>query len=778
MSKSSGMKFKVAMLRRGLLHSWAQFIAVFCMATLSVLAYTGLEGGWRGMQVSLQDYAESSSMAKVWIQAIHVEEAQLNEAKKIPGVDAVEKRVIRSAEVASGNGDTSWLSLTSTANADSWRVSVPSVVDGEPVTDAGEGIWVSPRYRDANELVQGNQLTLTVAAPGGRREVTVPIRGIVRSPDQLYDVKESLFLVPEPGMFSYGFITPATAQKLWDPSWEDAASNSILVSGDDSSETVDKLWDCLDEQGLRITTRQTDSHISAAYDRVTVIRNVSMLFSALFLLVGVLAMYSSTRRLVDSELKTIATLQSMGYGRGELRLHFSMFGMLAGVAGSVVGLAVAPLLSRVVLRSQLTQFDLPHWRVAYTWAPLLVAVLVVVACVAGGYLASGSALTRSPALLMRPGLVRASRAATRLRRLGNGHRYGIRWAIRDTASNIARFLMGIIGVAGCLMLLFTGFGLPDTMQNRAESSFSADSMDYDFRVDMGGLPQVTTPIEGLGSNPQAIMQMPVMTDPSDGYDRVVTVLDENDRFHLRTQDDQAVVGDGLWVTSDTAERLRLDAGSPVRLRLPRGLGDLDLTVSGIVSAEMPQGFFMSRQGWESLGMVFSPTSMLVGSDADVTQVLDDPRVLDVVSRADQQSNSLNIKESLGDIFNLMRVMAILLCIIVLYSLGSLTFDERQRQYATLSVLGMSPGELRRLSSVEVVASALIGVVLGIPGGAWFLDLYLAQFASPRLQYLPYITSLSVTLAVVIAVSSALVTTIALGSRIAGINMVDALKEAE
>ena len=772
------MRFKAAMLRRGLLSSWAQFIAVFCMATLSVLAYAGLEGGWRGMQVSLQDYAESSSMADMWIQATSVSEAQLDEAMSLPGVDAVEKRVIRSAEVVSNRGDMSWLSLTSTADIDSWQVSIPSVIDGEPVTDVGQGIWVSPRYFDANDLAEADQLVLTVPVPGGRRELKVPVRGTVQSPDQLYDVKESLFLVPEPGIFSYGFITPATAQELWGTSWQWAASNSVLVRGDDSSDTVDKLWECFDEQGLRVTTRQTDSHISAAYDRVTVIRNVSMLFSVLFLLVGVLAMYSSTRRLVDSELKTIATLQSMGYGRSELRLHFSMFGMLAGVAGAIVGLALAPLLSRVVLRSQSTQFDLPDWRVAYTWAPLLVATLVVVACVAGGYLASGSALTRSPALLMRPGLVRASRAATRLRRLGGGQRYGIRWAIRDTASNLARFSMGIIGVAGCLMLLFTGFGLPDTMQNRAESSFSAESMDYDFRADVVSVPQMATPIEGLGSKSQAIMQMPVMTGPSDGYDRVITVLDENDRFHLRTRDGEVVAGDGLWVTSDTAERLSLDTGSLVTLRLPRGLGDLDLAISGVVSAEMPQGFFMSRQGWESLGMTFSPTSILVGSDADAARLLDDPRVLDVVSRADQQSNALNIRGSLGGIFNLMRVMAIVLCIIVLYSLGSLTFDERRRQYATLSVLGMSPGELRRLSSVEVVTSALIGVVLGVPGGVWFLDLYVAQVASPRLQYLPYITGVSAALAVVIAVSSALVTTIALGSQIAGINMVDALKEAE
>ena len=128
------------------------------------------------------------------------------------------------------------------------------------------------------------------------------------------------------------------------------------------------------------------------------------------------------------------------------------------------------------------------------------------------------------------------------------------------------------------------------------------------------------------------------------------------------------------MTSDTAKRLSLDTGSLVTLRLPRGLGDLDLAISGVVSAEMPQGFFMSRQGWESLGMTFSPTSILVGSDADAARLLDDPRVLDVVSRADQQSNALNIRGSLGGIFNLMRVMAIVLCIIVLYSLGSPSYS--------------------------------------------------------------------------------------------------------
>lgn len=212
--------------------------------------------------------------------------------------------------------------------------------------------------------------------------------------------------------------------------------------------------------------------------------------------------------------------------------------------------------------------------------------------------------------------------------------------------------------------------------------------------------------------------------------------------------------------------------------LPGDLGRLDLEVSVIVATEMPQGFFMSRAQWESLGQQFSPSAILVGDDAVPDVIQADPRVVNVVSRASQQDNAVNIRSSLGGIFNLMRVMAIILCVIVLTSLGNLTFDERRRQYATLSVLGMSSGQLRRLSSLEVLVSALIGVLLGIPGGLWFLGIYVRQVASPRLHYAPVITPRSVGIAVLIALLSACATVIPLGLRIARIDVVEALKEAE
>lgn len=765
----------MAMLRRGMAGSWTQFVAVFCMAMLCVLAYTGLEGGWRGMQVSLDDYAKSSSLADAWVQVMPGDMTTATDVSRVNGVTAAEQRLSSAARV-DREGKNSWISLTSTSEVDSWRISIPRSVEGDDLTDDGVGIWLSPGYMDAHDLKVGD--TINIDSSIGDGELRVVIRGSVLSPDQMYDVEDSVFLVPEKKTFSYGYVTPQTAVDLWGDSWLQDASVEVVVKSDGSEQLVDDLWAGLGDKVVRVSTRDTDAQISPVYDRVRVIRNVSVLFASLFLVVGILAMYSSTKRLVDSELKTIATLQSMGFGHTELRLHFSTFGMVTGIAGSVVGLVLAPVLSRVVLTSQSSQFDLPAWRVAYTFVPLVVVLLVIAACVGGGYLASGSALTRSPALLMRPGLVRASAVAVRLRNLGKGKHWGMRWALRDSASNLIRFTMGIVGVAGCLMLLFTGFGLPDTMQNRAATSFSADSLDYAERLDINGVSTLTAEIEGLGTDPQYMMQLPVLTEPSDGYDRVLTVLDDGDRFRLASTAGQDVEGDGLWVTQDTSERLGLGAGSRVTLNLPKGLGELDCEIAGVITTEMPQGFFISRQGWENEGQVFSPSAILVGSDADPSALLDDSRVGDVVSRDAQQDNALNIKDSLGGIFNLMRVMAIVLCIIVLYSLGSLTFDERKRQYATLSVLGMSPEELRRLSSLEVIISAAFGVLIGIPGGRWFLAAYVTQVENPRLQYTPFITLGSVILAVVIAVSSALVTTVLLGRRIASINMVDALKEAE
>ena len=127
---------------------------------------------------------------------------------------------------------------------------------------------------------------------------------------------------------------------------------------------------------------------------------------------------------------------------------------------------------------------------------------------------------------------------------------------------------------------------------------------------------------------------------------------------------------------------------------------------------------------------------------------------------------------------LIIVFAVLLIVVVLYNLGSLSFVERSRDYATLRVLGFHKKELRDLTFVENVITTFIGWLLGIPAGIWFLGQYVATFSTINLEYTPYVNWLTILLASLIVWICSLSTTFFISRRIQKLDMVQALKGVE
>jgi putative ABC transport system permease protein len=166
---------------------------------------------------------------------------------------------------------------------------------------------------------------------------------------------------------------------------------------------------------------------------------------------------------------------------------------------------------------------------------------------------------------------------------------------------------------------------------------------------------------------------------------------------------------------------------------------------------------------------------LVDIDADLNALSDSPLLSFVVTQDAQYNNAISLVGVLNGIFMVLRIFAIVLTVVVLYSLGSLTFDERKRQYATLKVLGLHTTELRRLSIIDNASVTIIGLVIGIPSGLWFLSVYVDQFNTNLMNYATRITIESAIIALSLTVSASLLTTIMLGRRISSVNVVEALK---
>ena len=745
--------------------SWTQFVAVFAMACMSVAAYTGLEGAWNGLRTNLDQFAADSSMADLWLTTTGVTPDDTARLAALPGVSAVETRTQAPARLVTSEGEV-WLDLV-IVDDPSWKVSRPQTMSGSSLAAQGTSVWLDDRLAGAHSLAPGATVRLASAAGHG----SYTLAGTVMSPDRVYDVRSPDLTVPDPYAYGYGYVTPAVAAELYGGAPLPATVVLLRVDGDAS--VVERQ--VREEVGTRLVSlddRTTKATVAQAFDRVTTIRNLSLLFSGLFVLVAVLAMYTSVRRLVDAQAKQIGMLRALGFSRGELVRHFSTFALVAGGAGVLAGLAVAPVLSMAVLRSQEPQFDLPSWSVAFTPAPLVVAAVVLAACLAGAALAARSCTRGEPAELLRPGVPMTSRG-TKAGKLA-GLSYPARWATRDATANPVRVFMGVVGVVGSMMLLFAGFGLPDTIAGEAEASYSPQRAPYAARVDfvLGTPPQAVETLP-LGTSPQLLMQLPVAT--ADGTRTTVTVLGSGARFPLTSTSGDHLGGNGVWLTKAAAARLALGPGDTATLVLPQGMGTAQLGVDDVADRAAPQGFVISGDTWTGAGLPFVPTSALVGDDADLRELATSPYVSFLVDRATQRDNALSLMDALKGIFMVLRVFAVVLTVVVLYALGSLTFDERRRQYATLKVLGLPNSELRRLSMVDNTVMTVVGLALGVPGGLWFLSVYVAQFNTTVVSYTVRISAVSVAVALGLATLVSSLTTLLLGRRIGRVDVVEALK---
>lgn len=745
----------------------SQFVAVFLMALLSVLIYTGLEGAWNGLSNQLEELANETNLADVWVTTTGAAGALADDVASLEGVNAVEEASFLRA-AASSHGDVS-LEIE-VLGEDSSEISRPVIDEGSRPEHDGQGIWLAVPFAEEKGIEVGDTVDLTI----GLQTRSFAVSGTYHSAERLYYTGTPALVAPDHSLYSYALLPAAEVADL-DPA--PLRQTVLRVDARPDVELQDQIAALAGDELIRVTGQESNPTVSTAFDRVDQIRNLSLLFSFIFVLLAVLAMYTSTRRLVEMQTREIAALKSLGFSARSIGAHFMMYGLVAGGLGALVGLLVAPVMSTFVLGTQEAMLSMPRWSIAYTTVPVVVLVLVVAVCVLGAYLAARPALRGIPADQLRPGIARGRRVfLERARSVWARTSYGSRWAWRDSGANPARFGMGVVAVAGSLMLLFAGFGMADSMNGQVRTAFVEEST-YTARAALAASADLDS-LEEVAPDGQRVQEVVVRTDPTDGFDRAMTVLDDGHYVHLEMLDGSAADLGVVSVSEATARRLELAAGDAVRLELPAGQGTIDLRVDQVVRGSAPQGFTMSREVWESLGQTFTPTTLLVGDETSLVELRGRADVVSVLTLQAQRTNAADMVTDLGGIFMLIRVFAILLAVIVLYSLGALAFTERTRDYATLKVLGFTTRDLRRLAFRENIVATALGVLLGVPAGFWFLGMYVGTFSTARLEYTAQIGLASIGIATLIAVFFSLLTTVLLGRRIRRVDMVGALKGIE
>ena len=133
--------------------------------------------------------------------------------------------------------------------------------------------------------------------------------------------------------------------------------------------------------------------------------------------------------------------------------------------------------------------------------------------------------------------------------------------------------------------------------------------------------------------------------------------------------------------------------------------------------------------------------------------------------------------AIGMVVYMLIAFSVAFVIMVLYNAGSISFEERRREFGTLKVLGMSTKKIRGLMTIQNIGVTIIGVVIGAPFGPvllqWMMDSNGGEF-----DYQIFIKPIDFILSALFVFIVSIFVSFLFSKRIKNLDMVECMKANE
>ena len=495
------------------------------------------------------------------------------------------------------------------------------------------------------------------------------------------------------------------------------------------------------------------------YDSVSeIVDSLANIFPYFLYLVAALVASTTMTRMVDEERIWAGTCKALGYDDVDVMKKFVVYGASAAVLGTALGAALGhTLLPYIVYNAYHAGFTLPPIELRFNLGVTLACLaLALVVTVVPAWLVARRELAEKPAalLLPKPPSAGSKILLERITPLWSRLSFMRKVCARNLFRYKKRSLMTIVGVAGAVSLMFTGFAVQHSIGGIATEQFG-DIIRYDLIVAKNG----TVDDEEQAGIDALLDTADVTAHAGVTYEALSkTAGAKND-----TQDITLLVPENSEEFSkyldlrnrETGEKLSLDAGGAViseRLAQLTGakVGDTltfkdadgterSVRVSGICEMYMKHFMFMSADTYREVFGTDAKVNAYVATLADdslsntqdmAATFMALPGVKGVVQSTTLIDQIGIIVRSLNKIMGVLIVVAILLAVVIVYNLVTINVSERIRELSTVKVLGFFDGEVSMYIYRETIVLSAIGVPVGWALGR-ALQLYIINAVPPE-----------------------------------------------
>lgn len=534
---------------------------------------------------------------------------------------------------------------------------------------------------------------------------------------------------------------------------------------------------------------------------VSFIQEVTKAFPIIFFLVAVLISLTTMTRMVEEDRGLIGTYKSLGYGNFQISMKYIFYAALAcvigGSFGNVIGFVALPKVIEIIMSSL---YALPTFQLSFNLGYGLVGFgLFLLGIVGATAISCAEMLHQRPAELMRP---KAPKAGSRIlleRVLFIWKR--LNFLNKVTCRNLFRYkkraIMTIVGILGCTMLIVLGFGVKDSVGGLMSDQFNNVTV-YDAIVVTDNLNAAKMNILGdewkMSGKVKDELQLGIKTltlrRNSNSLDITVMVIPDGEDLrhfvHLydsRTHKAMSLPQNGIVVTQNAAKKLALTSGDIVSMQNEDNL-EHDFSVAFVATNYAGNYVYVRKSCYQAAFGDYAGTSFLLNLTNNLegqkwlNTLSDDDRIMSVNSSKATREAFSDVNKLINMVVYLLIGMSAVLALTVLFTLSNINISERERELATIKVLGFQHEEVYSYVNRETFILTLLGILCGLPAGYGITYGILANVSIADVAFKVRVSIISYLLAVAITLIFALLVNKITNKILRKINMVEALKSVE
>ncbi|MCL2498603.1 MAG: ABC transporter permease [Symbiobacteriaceae bacterium] len=720
-------KLLLKKVQRSMWEERLSYLACVLVIGIGIMLFVALSNVSDSLNAALDSFYAETRLAEVFAQVRQMPRSSASALNTIAGIKEVMPRLVLDVPVYNISSEHI---VTLRLHGTDPEVGNPLnayIFTGKDISDLHD-ILVDPDFLVANSLDVGANLQLVIAG----KLLDFIIGGTFQGPEFVYTVAGASGFLPDPERFGIAYVHLAALEAATGYLGYINDLTFSLEEGYTFKDIQDELATALSPYGL-LTLYELKDHVSFFLTdmEVSTIGSVSKVMPLLFLGIAGAVLYIMMRRMIEQERSHIGTLKAFGYNDSTVMLTYMLHGSITGLIGGVYGALLGIPVTNFYYTLMLMFFKIPNVTAKITlsyslWGIILSLVIATLAALMG----VRGALNLRPAEAMRPAAPTAVTATIWDRSpllkllLTSRGMMSLRYLVRNPLRAI--FIALCMTLSTTMMTVIFSFNLMIEQMMYAELE---QAQTFEYKVTLLNPADYTAAVSAIAAlegtrETEAILEMPLRIQHQNRHDIAVIIgVPLGARLYHIIDDDYTKyqpLQDGLILSAKLAAALGAIPGSVLEIESPWLSERVTLPVAKVIAQPFGNYGYLELEAFCALlgSRPLASTIMLNvanGYDASFkAALLAAKNIATVENKARILQGYRELMDPFAFLYFLLGVMAIGISFVVIYNISRVSLSERNRELATMRVLGMSVTETNEVIAFEHWLLCAVAVIAAIP----------------------------------------------------------------